>query len=37
MKPLTQKQHIIDGAILGAAYGVFARFVFGRGVLENFF
>jgi hypothetical protein len=37
MKPLTQKQLIIDGAILGAAYGVFARFVFGLGVLENFF
>jgi hypothetical protein len=37
MKPLTQKQLIIDGAILGAAYGVFARFVFGFGVLQNFF
>lgn len=37
MKPLTQKQLVIDGAILGAAYGVFARFVFGLGVLENFF
>jgi hypothetical protein len=37
MKPLTQKQLIIDGAILGATYGVFARFVFGLGVLENFF
>jgi hypothetical protein len=37
MKILTLKQIVVDGAILGAAYGVFARFVFGLGVLENFF
>jgi len=37
LKPLTQKRLAIVGAILGAAYGVFARFVFGLGVLGNFF
>jgi hypothetical protein len=37
VKLLTRRQLVIDGAILGSAYGVFARFVFGLGVLENFF
>jgi hypothetical protein len=37
MKPLTQRQLIIDGAILGAAYGIFARFIFGFGLFGNFF
>ena len=37
MKLLTQKQLILIGVILGAAYGVFARFIFGFGLIGNFF
>lgn len=37
MKPLTQKQLVIDGAILGAAYGIFARFIFGFSLVGDFF
>jgi len=37
MKTLSLKHLLLNGAILGAAYGVFARFVFGLGVLEKFF
>ena len=37
MKPLTQKQLVCAGAIIGALYGLFARFVFGLDVLKNFF
>jgi hypothetical protein len=36
-KLLTQKQLILIGVVLGAAYGVFARFIFGFGLIGNFF
>src|SRR6267142_4438668 len=37
MKLLTQKQLVLVGVILGAAYGVFARFIFGLGLVGDFF
>jgi hypothetical protein len=37
MKLLTQKKLVLIGVILGAAYGIFARFIFGFGLVGNFF
>jgi hypothetical protein len=37
MKILSQKKLILTGAILGGAYGIFARFIFGFGLVGDFF